>query len=248
VRHRRRQGPGRRLLTRHRPPVSSDDQPNLAPALADAVRRAYVRPVDEGTAGRHMSAIVAAASAGGEPVARRSRHRRRVWRPILAAAAATLLLPVGLAVAGVSLPNALQQPYRAVGISLPHQTGHAAPAPVPAMRPVTPHTPAVPPATATPARPAKQRARHPHAGHRHRQRARRHANPIDRPDRQHNPRGPTVRPPPRRTGPAKKHGQGPPRPTRPQHKPASPKPNAGPKQPRSRRDSAHQQPPGGPAK
>jgi hypothetical protein len=206
--------------------VSPDDQPDLDPYLADAVRRAYVRPVDEITARRHVSAIVAAASAGGEPVARRSRHPRSVSRPVLAAAAATLLLPVGLAIAGVSLPNAVEQPYRAVGITLPHQTRHAHP--TPAKRPVTPRTPSTTPATAAPPRPAEQGVRHPRAGHGHRHRQKRQANPIDRAGRHDNPRGPSVRPPARPTGGAKKHGLGPRRSTAPQHKPASPKPSAGP--------------------
>jgi hypothetical protein len=216
--------------------VSPDDQPDLDPGLADAVRGAYVRPVDEVTASRHLSAMVAAASAGAEPVARRSRHRRGVWRSVLAAAAATLALPVGLAVAGVSLPNAIEQPYRSVGITLPHQTRHA---PAPAKRPVTPRAPSTTPATAAPARPAEQRARHPDAGRGHRHRAKRQANPVDRARRHDNPRGPSVRPPARPTGGANKHGRGPRRSTGPQHKPAAPtKPTAGPKQgPKSPRTS-----------
>ena len=128
------------------------DEPDLDPALADAVRRAYVRPVDEVTASRHVSAMVAAADAGADAPAPRPSRSRLAWRPLLGAGAvATLLLPVGLAAAGVSLPRAVEEPYRAVGISLPNQ---AADDPAPAKpSPVTPGRSATTPRTTVPARP-----------------------------------------------------------------------------------------------
>jgi hypothetical protein len=128
--------------------VLPDDQPPVDDALAAAVRRVYVRPVDERTASEHVSAIVAAAA---EPathaVAAPSARRRRGWRVGLAAGAATLLLPVGLAAAGVTLPDAVEQPFKAVGIELPNQPRPEPPAPAtPAARPPAPRLPAVPPA------------------------------------------------------------------------------------------------------
>lgn len=123
------------------------DEPDLAPVLADAVRRAYVWPVDEVTASRHVEAMIAAADAGQGVPARPPRRGRRPWRPALGAGAVVaLLLPVGLATAGVSLPAAVEKPYSAVGIELPNQT--PAPAPTP-KQPSVPATPHVPPATAT---------------------------------------------------------------------------------------------------
>jgi translation initiation factor IF-2 len=114
------------------------DEPDLDPVLADAVRRAVVRPVDGVTASRHIDAIVAAAQGDAPSLAVR-RTRRRLWRPLLGGGVAvTLLLPVGLAVAGVSLPAAVQRPYSAVGIELPNQApdrplpAPAAPGPRPA--------------------------------------------------------------------------------------------------------------------
>lgn len=126
------------------------DEPDLDPVLSDAVRRAYVRPVDEGTASRHVSAIIAAADAGAQPRARRPRRSRRLWRPALGVGAAVaLLLPVGLAAAGVSLPAAVERPYGVIGITLPNQHADAPPAVT------TPRSPApsAPAATTTTARP-----------------------------------------------------------------------------------------------
>ena len=137
--------------------MSPDDQPDLDPALADAVRRAYVRPVDEVTATRHVSAMVAASGASEQPAAAPARLRRRVWRPALAATAATLLLPVGLAAAGVTLPEAVEEPYEVVGISLPNQPRDVRPAP--AAPPVAPLTPATTTSTPAPARSSDARAR-----------------------------------------------------------------------------------------
>lgn len=102
--------------------MSTDDQPDLDPQLAEAVRRAYVQPLDEATARRHVSAITAATT--GEAVRPPVRSRRRAWRAAAAGVAATLLLPVGLAVAGVSLPQAVSRPYRSIGVPLPHQPRH----------------------------------------------------------------------------------------------------------------------------
>jgi len=134
--------------------VSPDDQPDLDPALADAVRRAYVRPVDEVTATRHVSAMVAASGASEKPATAPARLRRRAWRPALAATAATLLLPVGLAAAGVTLPEAVEKPYEVVGISLPNQPRDVRPAPA-----VTPLTPATTPSTPALSRSSDARAR-----------------------------------------------------------------------------------------
>lgn len=140
------------------PPVP-DDQPDadISPVLADAVRDAYVQPVDEGTARRHLSLMVATAAAGHAPARRRLRQHRRAWRSALAATATTLLLPVGLAAAGVTLPGALEQPYRAIGIDLPHQSDdrETAPSGRPARATATPAAPATPPASVTPAAPAR---------------------------------------------------------------------------------------------
>ena len=134
--------------------MSPDDQPDLDPALADAVRRAYVRPVDEVTATRHVSAMVAASGASEKPATAPARLRRRAWRPALAATAATLLLPVGLAAAGVTLPEAVEKPYEVVGISLPNQPRDVRPAPA-----VTPLTPATTPSTPALSRSSDARAR-----------------------------------------------------------------------------------------
>ena len=92
------------------------DEPDLDPVLADAVRRTYVRPVDEGIASRHVSAIVAAATAA-QASAPRVRRGRRVWRPALGMGAAAMLLclPVGLAAAGVSLPAIVREALRRRG-------------------------------------------------------------------------------------------------------------------------------------
>ncbi len=141
--------------------MSRDDQPELDPALADAVRRAYVRPVDEGTAQRHVNAMIAAsAAAGDEPVARRS-PRRRSWRVAVTATATTLLLPAGLALAGVSLPGAVEEPYRFVGITLPHQSPRTPAVPTPARTIPTPTTSPAPAnsATTTPRAPEQPAAR-----------------------------------------------------------------------------------------
>ena len=140
----------------------SDDQPELDPALADAVRRAYVRPVDEATAAEHVTAMAAAATGSTAPVTARTTGRRRGWRLGLAAGVATLALPVGLAAAGVALPDVVERPFDAVGIQLPNQPAGApqgSPAPaVPVPRPITPLIPALP---ATPATPATGKPRTP---------------------------------------------------------------------------------------
>ncbi len=137
------------------------DEPDLDPVLADAVRRTYVRPVDEGIASRHVSAIVAAATAA-QASAPRVRRGRRVWRPALGMGAAAMLLclPVGLAAAGVSLPAIVQEPYDAVGIDLPDQTAEtSAPRRVPAPSSVTSRTPAITTTTRPPASAASGTAR-----------------------------------------------------------------------------------------
>jgi hypothetical protein len=104
-----------------------DDDLELDPVLVQAIRRAYLRPIEGVVADRHLTAIVAAARA--EPAALVARNRRRVWRSALAAATATFVMPAGLAVAGVSLPSLVVQPYRAFGIVLPHQPPEARPVP-----------------------------------------------------------------------------------------------------------------------
>jgi hypothetical protein len=144
-----------------------------------------------------------------------------VWRPVLAAAAATLLLPVGLAVAGVSLPRAFEQPYRSVGVTLPHQTRDV---PSPAKRPVTPPTPPTTRATTAPPRPAQKPARRPASGQGQRHRRKGQANPVDPAGRQDKPRGPRT-PKPVTTAPGpKKHGPNQRPSTLRPHKPAASKP------------------------
>ena len=217
--------------------MAPDDQPELDPFLADAVRDVFVRPVDEVTARRHVSVIAAAARTGAEPVARRPRGRRRMWRPILAATAATLVLPVGLAVAGVSLPGAVERPYRAVGIELPHQTRDVHPAP--ARRPVTHRTPPTTSTTAEPAhpRPAEQRPRR-RAGDGQEGRAKRRGAPVDPAGRQHKSRRSSVRPAPgagaRQTGPRGATGI--------ERKPPSRRPSARPRPARSNRPTSPRPP------
>ncbi len=145
--------------------MERDDQPELDPALADAVRRAYVRPVDEGTAQRQLSAIVAASTADGSTSIADRPPRRRAWWTAVAVGATTLLAPVGLAVAGVSLPDVVEQPYRALGIQLPHQAADKPPLRViaPTTTRTTPATAttSTTPATATAPRPADRQARAP---------------------------------------------------------------------------------------
>lgn len=130
--------------------------PDVDPRLAEAVRRTYVRPVDEQTAARHVAAMAEAARETGAQaipsgaVSGRPRRRGRAWRPALATGLAVLTLPAGLAVAGVDLPDPLGAPYDVVGIELPNQDeqGTRAPQPavpaVPAARPGQPATPATP--------------------------------------------------------------------------------------------------------
>lgn len=122
--------------------MSTDDQPDLDPQLAEAVRRAYVQPLDEATVTRHVSAIFsAAAAAEGEFVRPPARSHRRAWRAAAAGVAATLMLPVGLAVAGVSLPKVVSRPYDSIGVSLPHQANDDAQPATPGAIPPTPTTP-----------------------------------------------------------------------------------------------------------
>ena len=122
-----------------------DHQPEVDPALADAVRDAFVCSVDPATARRHLSAIVAAADAGSQPAPRRSRARRPMWRTGLAAGAATLLLPVGLSFAGVPLPAVVEKSYRAIGLDLPESPREAPYAPATVPRSTTPATPTAEP-------------------------------------------------------------------------------------------------------
>ena len=104
--------------------------PHVPEELADAVRRAYVAPVDDATAERHVAAIAAAArETGTTPSPERvpvERHRRRAWRPALAVGLSAVLLPAGLAVAGVDLPDAVEKPYEVVGVELPNQASETA--------------------------------------------------------------------------------------------------------------------------
>src|SRR5205085_1017824 len=72
--------------------------------------------------------MLAAAAREETPAARPARQsRRRLWRPIAAVGLAALLLPAGLAAAGVDLPTAVDKPYEIVGIALPHQERTARP-------------------------------------------------------------------------------------------------------------------------
>lgn len=137
--------------------MSPDDQHDLDPAIADAVRRAYVQPVDEITAQRHVSAIVAtAAQPGGASVPAR-RSRRRVWQTVAATVTAVVVVPVGMAAAGVTLPDAVERPYRAIGIVLPHQerSGRSAPR-APSANPTTRTTTAASPGAPQPKAPRGQ--------------------------------------------------------------------------------------------
>jgi hypothetical protein len=110
----------------------------------ELVRRSYVRPLDEDVAARHLTAIAAAAreqEASPHALAP-SRQRRRLglaWRPALATGLAALVLPTGLAVAGVDLPDPVNAPFDAVGIELPNQSSSvdAAPATPPAAVPAS---------------------------------------------------------------------------------------------------------------
>ena len=114
-----------------------DDHPEIDPLLADAINDVVVRTVDEETARQHLAAIVAQAGKISAPQAPSlpRRDRRHTWRAGLGAAVATVLMPVGLSFAGVTLPEVVEQPYRAVGIPLPaDRTGPPAPA-VPAVAP-----------------------------------------------------------------------------------------------------------------
>lgn len=147
----------------------SDDEPELDTAIAGAVRRAYVRPVDEATAEEHVSAMAAAAAGSAAEATGGTTRRGRGWRIGLAAGFATLALPVGLAAAGVALPDVLSGPFGAVGVELPNQpadTREAPAPPPPAGRPTTPLTPLHPvaPATGKPSTPAEQGTSRPESG------------------------------------------------------------------------------------
>ena len=183
-----------------------------------AAARAGAEPLSRRPRGRRRT--WAAAGVGGEPLSRRPRGRRRTWRPILAAAAATLLLPVGLAFAGVSLPGAVERSYRAVGIELPDQARDAQPPPT--RRQVTPHTPTPTSTTAKPARPrpAEQRPRHARAGDGRNDRAKR-ADPAGPAGRRDKSRVSRVRPAPGRHGGAKNPAHGRRGATGSEHRPAS---------------------------
>jgi hypothetical protein len=113
---------------RNHPPTEID------PALAETVNRLYVRPIDPDRARQDVATIAEAArqadqnrgpavSAGAASRARR--RRMPLWRPVLAAAAALVAIPGGLAAAGVEVPEPFDAPYRAVGVSLPNQDEHA---------------------------------------------------------------------------------------------------------------------------
>jgi hypothetical protein len=109
--------------------------------LDDRIRRAYVRPVDEDVAARHLAAIAAAArdAEGSSKTSAPGRRRRPFLRPVLATGLALVALPAGLAVAGVDLPDAIDRPYDVIGVELPNQ-GSGADAP--ATAPAAPATPA----------------------------------------------------------------------------------------------------------
>jgi hypothetical protein len=211
--------------------VSPDDQPELDPDLADAVRRAYVRPVDEAIARRHLSAIVA--SAGGPFPAPRRPARRRTWRALAAALAALTVLPAGLAAAGVRLPDAVEQPYRSIGIALPNQTSRSQAAPTP--RPATPR-----PAPARPQPTAEAQERPKGTVREKRGRAERPA--ADRSPRRQKQRGQRANPSPRHE-PRRGRQANPSPPARRQpNRPARPTPPV----PRARRSDAPSQAPASP--
>lgn len=143
-----------------------EDHSDIDPALSAAVQRAYVRPVDDERAARHVAAVAATAREVQTAPPRR-RPRRRAWRPVVALGLAVLLFPAALAAAGVGLPSAVDAPYRAVGVDLPNQddgtTAPATPQRPPrtgAPAPSTATTPArvVPPVTTPAGRPTPERA------------------------------------------------------------------------------------------
>lgn len=102
----------------------------IDPAVTETVRRLYVRPVDPERAQRDAATIAEAARLADQTrgpvvaagVASSSRRRRMpLWRPALAGIAALVVVPGGMATAGMDLPDAVEAPYRAVGIALPNQ-------------------------------------------------------------------------------------------------------------------------------
>ena len=101
----------------------------IDPAVAETVRRLYVRPVDPERTQRDVATIAEAARLADQTrgpvvaagVASSARRRMPLWRPALAGLAALVAVPGGMATAGVDLPEAFEAPYRAVGISLPNQ-------------------------------------------------------------------------------------------------------------------------------
>ena len=132
------------------------DPPDVDPRLSEAVHRTYVRPVDELVAARHVTALAAAAREADlspQPVSA-PRRRRRAVKPALVTALAAAVLPAGLAVAGVQLPDPVRAPYDVVGVDLPNQDERAD-------RPATPATarPAGRPRTARPVASAGRQAR-----------------------------------------------------------------------------------------
>lgn len=107
----------------------------LDPVLTQTVRRLYVRPVDPDRARRDVATIAEAALVADQnrgpaaPARAASPARRRrmpLWRPALAAVAALIAIPAGMAAAGVEVPAPLEAPYDLVGITLPNQAADQA--------------------------------------------------------------------------------------------------------------------------
>ena len=124
--------------------------PDFPEDFADAVRRSYEHPVDDATAKRHVTAMVRVAQEAADPpfapTPVPARRRRRALRPAFAAGLAALVLPAGLAVAGVQLPDAVNAPYDVVGVELPNQASDTAEERVPDAIPArtTPSTTSTP--------------------------------------------------------------------------------------------------------
>jgi hypothetical protein len=107
-----------------------------AAPLVDALRDAYVRAPDRGLRSAHMAAIATeaaplrlAADARHRSANRLNRHPTRRFRMtpkrlafLPVAVVLAFLGTAGLAVAGVTLPDAARAPFDAVGLQLPNQS------------------------------------------------------------------------------------------------------------------------------
>lgn len=102
--------------------------------LSDAVREQYARPPEDATRSAHLAMIAAEARASREAHGARSPGRTRLAMPprlrlALTLGAVALSLPlamVGLAVAGVKLPDQVGSAFESVGVELPNQADEVA--------------------------------------------------------------------------------------------------------------------------